>query len=239
MGDDMELDDLKRMWEEQDRKLQASLRIERVSLRGLGRAEAAMGPLTLGLEIEVALAMLFAVALGSFAASHVAPLRVFASSIAVDVYVLALGVLAARQILAIRRLDWSRPVTAIQTRLESLRLERARTVLAAVLVGTVLWIPAVAVVVAAVGGVDLYGRVSPAWLAGNFAFAAGAIVAALWWARRRAARGATMNGWLVAALSGTSLRSALAVLAELREFEGTSGAPGTDANTADEGRGEP
>ena len=158
----------------------------------------------------------------------------------VDLYVLALGALAARQIFAIRRLDWSRPVTAIQTRLESLRLERARTALAAVLVGTLLWIPAVAVVVAAVAGVDLYARVSPAWLAANFAFAG------------RSDRGGSMVGPAPSgkgsddervaggrARAAPSLRSALTVLAELREFEGTSGAPGTDASADAEGWGEP
>jgi hypothetical protein len=215
----MELDDLKKRWEEQDRKLDASIRLDTALLRAsvLGKTGTALRLLVASLVIDLAIALW----LGSFVADHVAQTRFLVPGAALLVGVIALAILSVRQIEALSQVDYDAPIVTIQKRLESLRVERIRSVKWTLLLAPLAWTPLLIVAQKALVGVDAYAIFDTAWLAGNVVFGLLVIAVAVWVSRRyedRMERSPLVRS-LMRDLAGYNLNAAAAFLGSLSEFE--------------------
>src|SRR5215468_1699613 len=105
----MELEDLKRRWQEMDERLEASLRLnERVLARSvLARAQTASRWTGRGILVEILLGAIPVLWLGSFLADHIREPRFWIPALFLDVFALAsLGSLVRQQVL-LQAIDWS------------------------------------------------------------------------------------------------------------------------------------
>jgi len=186
----MELDDLKRRWQEQEQKLDASLRLNRRLLQAtiLGKAETALGRLRrllwVGLVVNVAAAGL----VGSFLGDHIAEPRYALPAAALLLGVIAALITGIRQIVAIHGIDYSSAIVAIQARLEELRAERIRTVKWGMLLSVLAWTPLFIVLMKAQFDVDVYATFGVPWVVANVVLGVAVIPFGLWlcaWLGRR------------------------------------------------------
>lgn len=219
----MDLDDLKQRWEDHDRKLDASLRLNARLLRAstLGKAETALRRLSWLLGCGLFLDFLIALWLGSFAADHAAEPRFLIPAAVLGAGVIALAIAAVRQLAAIGQLDYGEPIVALQRRLESLRLQRTRETQITLLLAPLVWTPLLIVVLKGLLGVDAYALLDGRWLAANVLFGLAVIPLALWAARRYADRcqGSPLAQRLLRDLAGYNVNAAAGFLSALARFE--------------------
>ena len=219
----MELEDLKRRWEDQDRKLEAGIRLNTRLLQAsvLGRAETSLRGLSRLLWFELLTSLLAAFWLGSFLANHVGEPRFLIPAAVLHLSVIALIVASVRQLVALKALDYNGPVIAIQKRLESLRVERIRAVMATLLFAPVLWTPLLIVSMKGFFGVDAYAAFGTAFLIANLLFGLLLIPLAVWISKRYETRmkASPLVRSLMRTLAGRSLDSAAASLGSISDFE--------------------
>ncbi len=219
----MELEDLKRLWEEQDRKLEAGIRLNTRLLQAsvLGRAETSLRGLSRLLWFELLTSLLAAFWIGSFLANHVAEPRFLIPAAVLHLSVIALIVASVRQLVALKALDYNGPVIAIQKRLESLRIERIRAVLVTLLFAPLLWTPLLIVSMKGLFGVDAYAAFGTAFLIANLLFGLLLIPLAVWISKRYETRmkASPLVRSLMRTLAGRSLDSAAAYLGSISDFE--------------------
>jgi len=218
----MELEDLQRLWQDHDRRLDASLRLNTRRLRGsvLGKAETALSRLARWLRLELLLDLAIALWLGSFIADHVAAARFLVPAVGLQLCVLALLAACIRQLAAIGKVDYGAPIVAIQQRLESLRRERLRAVKLTLLVSPLLWIPLLIVTCEAMFQLDVYATFSTAWLVANLLAGLALIPAMSWISKRYADRmeRSPLARRLMRDLAGRNLAAAAGFLRSLAEF---------------------
>ena len=216
----LDLDEMKEVWTALDEKLSIRLNRELLKTATLSKAHSATQRLVWALGLEAVIWLVIIVSLGSFISSHVAVVRLSLCAAAVDVY--AIGMLAAttRQIVALRQIDYSGPVTAIQKQLAMLRVLRIRITQRALLGGTVVWAPSLIVAARAFLGLDLVNGLW-LWLWANVAFGVCLIPLALWLSKRFGERMGrfpfiqrVMND-----LAGRNLNAASEFIAKLSGFE--------------------
>jgi hypothetical protein len=219
----MDLDELKRTWQEYDRKLEASIRLNTRLLQHstLGRAETALTRLSRLLVIELVLDVVVALFLGSFAWDHVAEARFLFPAVTLHLCVIALIVTTVRQIVAIRALDFGASIVEIQRRLESLRIERIRTSKWALLLGPLVWTPLCIVTLKGFFDCDVYATFGSAWVAANVLFGLAVIVAGLWASKQYGARLAHSSVWrrLADDLAGSNMKAATRYMEALSRFQ--------------------
>jgi hypothetical protein len=218
----MEIHELKNLWEQSERRLAASLRLNTLLLQqaNLRKAEGSLQRLKRGVVAEFVLNLVGLVLIGSFAADHVREPRFLIPAAALGAYAVGLLIAGVRQIVAIAGVDYDEPVVAIQTRLETLRLLRVRMTLAVLLFAPLMWVPLLIVALRGLFGVDAYA-INAAWLAANVLFGLAVIPVAIFLARRfgdRLERTGFMRG-LADAIAGRSLAAALDSLDSIRRFE--------------------
>jgi hypothetical protein len=174
-----DLDEMKEVWTAHDEKLDQSIRLNRELLNSatLSKAQSATQRMSWALGLEAVIWFVVIVSLGSFISHHVGALRLSLSAAALDIYAIAMLAATIRQIVALRKIDYSRPVTAIQKQLEMLRVLRIRITQRALLGGTVVWAPFLIVAARAFLGLDI---VNSLWLWGNVAFGLCLIPLAVW-----------------------------------------------------------
>jgi len=213
-----DLDEMKEVWTAYDEKLSIRLNRELLKTATLSKAHSAAQRLGWALGLEAVMWFAIVVSLGSFISSHFAVVRLSLSAVAVDVY--AIGMLAAtiRQIVALRQIDYSGPVTAIQKQLAMLRVLRIRITQRALLGGTVVWAPFLIVAARAFLGLDM---VNGLWFWSNVAFGVCLIPLALWLSKTFGERMGrfpfiqrVMND-----LAGRNLNAASEFIAKLSGFE--------------------
>ncbi|HKC23168.1 MAG TPA: hypothetical protein VKF32_00420 [Thermoanaerobaculia bacterium] len=219
----MDLEDLKRLWEDHDRKLDAGLRLNRRLLEQtvLGKAETRIRRLSRYLVLELALDVALAFWVGSFAAEHVGEARFLVPAVALHLCVLALAVASIRQLVAIGALDYGAPIVSIQRRLESLRVERLRATKLTLLFAPLVWTPLLIVIVKSLVGLDAYAAFGVPWLAANLLFGLLAIPLGIALSRRYADRMASVPfvQRLMRDLAGRSLSDAADFLGSISRFE--------------------
>ncbi len=219
----MELDDLKKSWQVEDRALDSNLRWRPLGRYAatLRRSDSTARRLLRGLAIEVVVSAVATVLLGSFLASHVGEPRFFLPALLLDlaaIFQLAIGV---RHLVAARRRDDAEPVVAAQKRLEALRVERLRATKWTLILAPLLWTPLLIVGLEGLWGVDAWAVFPPLYLAANALFGLAAIPAGLYLARRlesRLDRSPFLRS-LARDLAGRNLAAAIESLAALTEFE--------------------
>lgn len=213
---------MKQRWQDHDRTLDASLRLNAHLLRTtmLGRARTALERLSWLLAVELFGALAALVWLGSFTVGHAGDIRFAAPGAVLALCALALAITAGRQFAALRELDYGQPVLAIQSRLEAMRLERLRGTLAALVLGPLLWVPALIVLMKGALGVDAYALFAPAWIVANVLFGGAVLAGAVWVSRRYADRmeRSPRLQRLMRDLAGRNVNHAIGFVDELRRF---------------------
>lgn len=217
----MEIEEIKELWNERNRQLEASLRLNTALLTELKlrKSGSRLGWLTLGIAIELILNVAAVVLIGAFIAANLHELRFLAPAVLLDAYAIAIVVAQGRQLAEIAGVDYDAPVVAIQAKLEGFRAARIRTTLATLLFAPLMWVPLLIVGTRALG-IDIYAA-GWAWLASNAIFGIAVIPVAVAVARRygeRLARTTPMRA-LADAIAGRSLTMTLESLAAIRRFE--------------------
>ena len=172
-------DEMKEVWTAHDKKLDQSIRLNQELLNAatLSKAHSATQRMGWALGLEAVMWFVMIVSLGSFISHHVGTLRLSLSAAALDLYAIAMLAATIRQIVALREIDYSGAVTAIQKQLEMLRVLRIRITQRALLGGTVVWAPFLIVAARAFLGLDIVNRM---WLWVNVAFGLCLIPLAVW-----------------------------------------------------------
>ncbi len=219
----MELEELQRLWEKQDKKLDASIRLNTRLLREtvLGKAEAATRPLSRLLWFELLFAVPAVLLIGSFLAEHVGEARFFFPALGLHLGVIALLVSGIRQHVVLRAIDYGAPILSIQKRLASLRVLRIRTVKWTFILAPLAWTPLLIVALKGLFGVDAYTMFGGRWLIANVLFGLVVIVLAVWLSRRYADRmgSSPVVQRLMRELAGQSLTTAESFLDSLSQYE--------------------
>jgi hypothetical protein len=220
----MELDELKTLWQQTDRRLEAmapALRLqERLARVGaLDRVRSRNRFTHLVLWYEVAFGAVAALLAGSYLADHFAELR-FAAPAAL-LHLGAIGTLgvAIWQLVGLGQIDYGGPVVTIQRQLAQLAVVRARGNRWLLLSSPLLWAALVVVVPHGLIGLDVYRTFGIAWVGGNFLVGLAVLAAGLW--TSRSARSGSSRLWrgLGDDLTGRRLAAASGVLDDLAEFE--------------------
>lgn len=218
----MQLDDLQRAWAVHGALLEKSVRIDERLLREVmvGKVKSALGPHVLWRALEVVLGLAVIVLVGGVLPPHLDAPRYLA--LGGMVLAFAIAMTAKTAYLAIRtwRLDYSRPVAAIQTEVAGLKLLEYRAFKWALLGGIVLWLPAALLLFEACVGVDALARAPLPWLAANVAFGLAVLALGQWLSRKHVER-TDLAPWarrFVDSLSGRRLEVVRGHLAELADF---------------------
>lgn len=222
-----DLDELKALWTVHDRKLEASLRLNRRLLaeRRLDRARSALGGFVRLLVVELVGSAIALVLLGTFAAANPAP-RFLAPALALALGALALVRADIHQLVLARTaadatLARDETVAAAQRRLETLAQLRARRVRWTLLLAPLAWPPLAIVGLRALAGIDAWIEPGVAWLVANLAFGL-AVLAVAWRLSVRHGARPSRSPWITRlsdALSGRSLADARHALAAIDDLE--------------------
>jgi hypothetical protein len=182
----MELDEMKSLWAQSNRKLEESTRLNVVLLQrwNLRKVDTSLGRLKRGLVFELIVSVIAVGALAYFGYQHLRQPQFLIPAALVYLYALSYVIAVARQLAQISAIDYDEPVVAIQKKLEALRLARIRTTLWALLVGPLMWLPIFIVGMLGLFGVDVYAVSNSAWLVGNVFLGLAVIPLAVFVARR-------------------------------------------------------
>lgn len=219
----MDMDEWKAKWAEQDAKLETNLRLNRqiLSTIHLSRAKSNLQRLVFSWTLEAMMLFAVTVFLGNFIYEHrTLPRFVFLASF-LDVGAIAYFVAQIRLIIAATNIDFGEPITLLLKQMEALRVLIIRMTLAAIILGTIVWVPALLVVLKAVSGVDIYPYINKAWLVGNILFGLALIPLAFWVSKRYRAQmhRSPFLQRLMKDIAGHSLNEAMSFLTELSLFE--------------------
>jgi len=186
----MDLEDLRKIWQDQDRKLAEILRADarRAAQAALRRAETSTRMIAWGVLVDLVLAAVPVIWLGSFIADHVVEPALAIPAAALDVLAIALLAAYARQYASLRTMDWTGPVAAIQQRLAEHRARRLRVARGILFLSPLLWALMLIVGLKAFFGVDPYASPTHRWIVANVLFGLLFLAAAVWTARRYADR---------------------------------------------------
>lgn len=211
----MDLEDLQQRWQEQDRKLDASLRLNQRLWHTLEtqRASGALDRWSRLIVFELVAGLIAVVALGAYLGDRVGVVRFAVPAATLLAGAVALVTASAMQVARARAIDFAAPVVAIQTELESVRLLRLRTTKWIVLLSTLAWTPLHIVALDALFGVDVYALLGARWIAANLAAGIAVIPVLSWMARRSLWRRLTRH------LDDRNLAAARRFLASLASFE--------------------
>lgn len=219
----MELEEIRDLWAQRNRELEASTRLNTALLQqwNLRAAGTAMKRFGRGVWLELIVNAIGLMLIGSFAADHVHEPRFLVPAVAIGVYAIVLLIACARQLADAGALDYDEPVVAIQQSLERLRIRRIRLTLWTLLFAPLMWLPLLIVTLRGIFGVDAYTALSPSWLVANTLFGFAVIPSAIFLARRYGSRLAAYTPMrrLADQIAGCSLSSALESLDALRRFE--------------------
>jgi hypothetical protein len=219
----MELDDLRRSWEQHDRRLDEALRLNRRLLvsMDLDKTKSMMQRLRTLLGMELVVDVLAVVALGSFIGSHLAEPRFLVPAFILNVAAVGIFIVELVQWMRAGAINYDAPVLEIQRRLESLRVLRIRTTQGVLLLAPLLWTPLLIVGMRAGLNLDAYEVLGTRYLIANLVFGLVFMAAVLWACRRFADRlhRSSLVRSLARDVAGKSLTSAMDQLARISAFE--------------------
>lgn len=222
----MDLDELKALWKDTDRRLGTMEPALRLNLRlaqagTLDRTRSALRGVRLALWYEVGAGAVVALLAGSYLAGHIGTLRFALPAAALQLAaILTLGA-AARQLVALQQIDYTGPVLTIQRRLADLGVRRAWSNRWLVLSSPLLWALLVVVVPHGLFGIDAYRALGWRWLGANLAFGLVVLGGAAWAGRRAAAgsRCAAVLRWVGDDVTGRRVARASGILDDVAAFE--------------------
>ncbi len=218
-----ELDAFQEKWAEQDRKLDASIRLNRQLLMAmnLNRVRSPLRRFAFFQGAEALFALAVAIIFGQFIYSHRAEPRFLLPAIALQIWTIANIATSIRQMAMAMSIDYDKPIAAIQKELESLRVLRIRAIRWALLTGQLVWwVPFLIVVLKGGFGVDAYQVLDRTYLAVNILFGLAIIPLAIWVSRKygdRMGRSPIIQR-LMRILAGYDLNAAASFLTTLSHF---------------------
>ena len=167
----MKLDELREELRACEGAAAKSVRVETGKIRqaGLRSARWAMRRLHVYVGFELALNVVAAGGLVIFLASTRGA-RFLAPAVVLAAFAFAQVAFGARQLAALRRLDFGAPVVTLQRELERLRIGRIRMTKWTILLGPLLWIPLLVVGLRGVFGIDAYAVFDRSWIVVNVLF---------------------------------------------------------------------
>jgi hypothetical protein len=204
----MEMHDLQQAWKSIDARLEQQAMALR-DLRHGSAIDAVRGRLRgafTWLLLQLLAGLLLVLWAGGYWVGHLGEVHLAIYGIALHLYGLALLVTALLQLVGLQRLDYRVPVLQVQRRLLALRRLRMRCEQGLALAGAVIWLPALLVVMNAIG-IDLW-QSRPSVVIANLVVAACMALLAGWAMRR-------FRDAFERDASGRHLRDAEADLAEL------------------------
>jgi serine/threonine-protein kinase len=217
----METDDLKRVWQLLDQRLQQqhALTLRLHTERRLDQARARLRPLHRGQLVQIAAGGALAVLAGSFWPGVVSVPHLLAAALLLQAYGVLLLAFGAHTLWRLQRIDYAAPVLAIQQQLAELHRAQVRINVCAGLSWWLLWVPFVMVLCAGLSGVDLYAN-APQWVLACAAVG-GAGLLASWglYRRSRDPRRPRLAKFVDDSLIGRSLRRAQVEVDEIARFE--------------------
>ncbi len=218
----MELDELKQNWNEYTRKLD---RILSLNLQGLKTAELdktrfALSRFKSFRLRELAVGILVLVLLGWYIANRISVPTLAIPAVIVFASFLIPVIANIRQLILLGRISYADPVTAIQRKLEEIKLHYLRSFRLPVLM-LPLYMAYVAVTFDLVFGVDVFGSGDTAFIWANMAVSLLFLVPAVWVLRNLSFKNVDnpVIGALVYGNGGTQVVAALEFLKAVQEFE--------------------
>ncbi|MDP9018709.1 MAG: hypothetical protein M3N19_10355 [Candidatus Eremiobacteraeota bacterium] len=219
----MDLDELKTKWTEHDGKLDQLIQINRSSMNAIAikPARTAVAWLQVSLVIEIVFACASVVLLGSFIADNIRDLRFAVPAALLDIGALTVLGVVVRQLVVTAQIDYAEPITAIQKKLEAVRVLRIRHTQGIFLTAVLAWSFLYVVLFRALFGLDAYAIFGVAYFWANVGFGLTVAAVAIWVAKTFGDRlGQTrLLKFLVQSLNGRSINLAAAALAKIAEFE--------------------
>lgn len=222
----MELDELKNLWQQADRRLATMEPALRLNLRlaragTLDRTRSRLRFVHFVLWFEVGISALAVLLLGSYLYDHLGTARFALPAAVLHLGAIATLGLAVRQLVALGQVDYAGPVVSIQRRLAELGAVRARANRWLLLSAPLLWALLIVVVPHALVGVDVYLSFGLLWVGGNFFFGIAILGGAAWFSRRlpAASRGSAFLRWLGDDLTGQRVAAASGFLDQIVNFE--------------------
>lgn len=218
----MELDDLKDRWNEMDRKLEASIRLNRRLVREslVDRAQPALRRLSLLVALEVIMGLPLLYVFGWFIATYVSDMRFVLPALMLYLFVIAQLGSSVHQLATVNGIDYAEPVVAIQKKVARLRIHRIAATKWTLITAPLLWPPLFIVTVKGLFGFDPYAAFGP-WIVANFAFGVVFILVAVAVSRRfgpRLTRSRVIQR-LMDDIAGRSLAEASRTLEQVAAFE--------------------
>jgi hypothetical protein len=185
----MDLDELKSLWQQTERRLEAmepALRLQQRLARAgaLDRVRSKIRFAHLVLWYEVACGGVAALFTGSYLADHLGEIRFAAPAALLHLGAILIIGFAAWQLAALGKIDYGGPVLDIQRKLAELRVVRARGNRWLLLSAPLLWALLIVVVPHGLIGLDVYRAFGIAWVGGNLIFGLAVLAAAAWASRR-------------------------------------------------------
>ena len=220
------LDDLKNEWLARDHQLETSLRMNTLLLREalLEKHGGSQGQAGTGNLFQILFTIPFLAFFGWFIARHLDQPAYLIPAVLLQAWTVTMLALSIQQRGALRDLDYSRPVVALQGEIEQIKIARLRTFKWAFLTGQLLWwIPFMVVVFKGVLGVDLYtvSAFMPRLIAWNIAFGVAFIPLAMWGSKLLVGRlgGSPRFQRFTDGVAGSDIAVARRFLAKLVRFE--------------------
>ena len=215
----MELDAMREMWVEYDRKLEASVGLNRRVLAALQARRVArpMVRLQVLTWLHVAAWVVMMGALGSFLAAHRGEWRFLVPCVLLQVYAVGNIVALGQMGVAASGVEEGGAVVAMQRRVEALRVMRLRYLRWSVGAGSALGVAWMIVTAEGLLGLDLFAVVTRQWMA-VYTVGSALVVPAVLWVCDRFFGGSAFVRGMVEELGGWNLRQARLALAEIEEF---------------------
>ena len=212
------LDDLKLAWQELSVKLerQNALALRQVKDNQFGQFRSGLRPLTLGQFLQLIIGVAIAAFSGGFWFDHLTNPQFFVCGLLLHIYGLMFIAFAVRDLVLIRRIDYSAPVLEIQRQLAELRAWHLRAAAWHGLSGSVIWLPVMLIVLHLLGVDFLMNKPADLYWLISTAFVCLAVTYGLIFLSRSPGNcgRALRNSWI-----GRSVNLAQATLDEIEKFE--------------------
>lgn len=217
MNAELELDDLRRSWQALERKLDAqqALNLELATESRVDKAKARLRPVLVGQAVQAAVGIACTVFFARFWLAHLDAPAALVSGLLMHAWAVALVVSAVTELLLVVRINYAQPVLTIQKYLGVLQYWRTRMAPLLGLAFWVLWLPLVEVLLKHFTGADIAGW----FLWTNVAVGVAGLAGTVWGFRRLRRRGYRFADAIDADNAGCGVRSAQALLADIRRFE--------------------
>ena len=213
-----DLDDLKIAWKELNRQLerQNALTLRQITENKLGRFRSGLRPLVFGQTLQLILGAVIIIVSAGFWVGHLNQPHLLLSGLFLQAYGILFIAFAVRDLMLIRRIDYSAPIVVIQKQLAELRAWHIQSAIWYGMAGSVVWLP-VLIIILHLLGADIWIQKPRAgwWLVTSafvcLAFNYGLVLLA----RSPGKCGRALAGsWI-----GHTVNRAQATLTEIKEFE--------------------